>query len=48
MKIPVVKSAQHILKAAWMGVQKSNLPNKGSWHKWINEAFTFYTLKISF
>ncbi|MDA8693539.1 hypothetical protein N9L92_05690 [Saprospiraceae bacterium] len=33
----------YVAKAAWMGVgSQSNLPQKGQWHKWINELFVFF------
>jgi len=32
----------HIAKAVWMGAGSSKVPDKGKWHKWINEVFVFF------
>jgi len=31
-----------VLKAAWMPADNTEKRTKGQWHKWMQEAFTFF------
>jgi len=42
MKFIELPTPYHVVKAAWMGVgSQSIVPKNGTWHKWINEGYTF-------
>jgi len=32
-----------VVRAAWIAVDNSEKRTKGQWHKWITEAFNFFS-----